>query len=182
MKSSDLKNISRLYRHQSRHDDGAGLAIGYERRRYRPTRPKTSQTPPFPYRTSTSRVEIRLLCCGWPPVPSSPLLPFHQTKLLILRLAPPGPLWRHINTLVFLFVTLLLRLMYTCWLMLGRAIHGVENERRGPSVNKLMLCTRWYDYEIAGFDILVFAGYGSRKLGTEPSVLQMVLTLCLFRS
>jgi hypothetical protein len=44
--------------------------------------------------------------------------------------------------------------------MLSRAVYGVQNERRRPGVNKLMLCTSRHDDEITCLDVLVFAGNG----------------------
>ena len=41
--------------------------------------------------------------------------------------------------------------------MFGRAVHGVQTEWRWPGVDKLMLRASWYNDEVAGFDILVFA-------------------------
>jgi len=87
-------------------------------------------------------------------------LSFHQPEFLILRLAPPGPLWWHINTFLLLLVALLFRLVHCRRLMLGRAVHGVQNEWCWPGVDELMLCAGWYNDEVAGLDILVFARDG----------------------
>jgi hypothetical protein len=48
--------------------------------------------------------------------------------------------------------------------MLSRAVHGVQNEWRWPGVDKLMLRASWYNDEVAGLDILVFARNGSFAL------------------
>jgi len=48
--------------------------------------------------------------------------------------------------------------------MLGRAVHGVQNEWRWPSVDKLMLRASWHNDEVAGLDILVFARDGCLTL------------------
>ena len=44
--------------------------------------------------------------------------------------------------------------------MFGRAIYGVQNEWRWPGVDKLMLRASWYNDEVAGLDILIFARDG----------------------
>jgi hypothetical protein len=44
--------------------------------------------------------------------------------------------------------------------MFGRAVHGVQNEWRWSGVDKLMLRASWYNDEVAGLDILVFARDG----------------------
>src|SRR5438477_12920305 len=81
---------------------------------------------------------------------------FHQPELLILSFAPPGPLRRHINTVLLLLVALLFRLVHRRRLMFGRAVHGVQNEWCWPGVDKLMLRASWDNDEVAGLDILVF--------------------------
>ena len=48
--------------------------------------------------------------------------------------------------------------------MLSRAVHGVQNEWCWPGVDKLVLRASWYNDEVAGLDILVFAGDGGFAL------------------
>jgi hypothetical protein len=48
--------------------------------------------------------------------------------------------------------------------MLGRAVHGVQNEWRWPGVDKLVLRASWYNDEVASLDILVFASDGCLAL------------------
>jgi hypothetical protein len=89
----------------------------------------------------------------------SPLLSFHQAKLLVLCLAAPRPFRGHVDPVLLFLITLFLRLVHSCWLMLGRAVHSIQNERRGPGVDELMLRASWYDDQIPRLDVLVLASY-----------------------
>ena len=87
------------------------------------------------------------------------LLSLDQSKLFVLCLTPPGPLRRHVNALVFFLVALFFRLVHGGRLVLSRAVYSVQNEWRGPGVDKLMLRTSWDDDKVTCLDILVFASY-----------------------
>jgi hypothetical protein len=63
--------------------------------------------------------------------------------------------------------------------MLGRAIHGIQNEWSWPGVDELMLRAGWYNDEVTSLDILVFSSDGCFALaGCEGK--DLVDGVCLF--
>lgn len=42
--------------------------------------------------------------------------------------------------------------------MFGRTVDSVEDERRRPSIDELMLRAGWYNDQVTGLDVLVLAG------------------------
>lgn len=91
---------------------------------------------------------------------SETLLSFDQAHLLILRLAPASPLWRHVNAILFLLVSLLLCLVHRRWLVLGWRIDGVQDQWIGPSVDELMLGSCWDYDQVSSLDVLILACNG----------------------
>ena len=88
------------------------------------------------------------------------LFSLYQSQLLVFRLAPPSPLRRYINTILFLLIALCLVLVHARWFVLRRTVYSVQDQRRGSSVDELMLCACGHDDQVASLDILVFPGYG----------------------
>lgn len=87
----------------------------------------------------------------------SRLFSLHQPHLLVLGLTSPTPFRWHINSLLFLLVTLLFGLVNGGWLVLRRRIHRVQYQRSGPSVDELMLSCCWNDDQVSCLDVLVLA-------------------------
>lgn len=81
----------------------------------------------------------------------------HDAGLFILLLALPRPVRCNIDAVVFFLISLFFRLVHRGWLVLGRAVDGVKDERCWTGVDELMLCTGWNDDEIARLNVLVFA-------------------------
>jgi hypothetical protein len=90
--------------------------------------------------------------------PTPRILPsFDQPHLLVLCLASSTPLWRHIDAILLLLVSLLLCLVHRCRLVFSRRIDSVQDQWIGTSVDELVLrpC-RDYD-QVACLDILVLS-------------------------
>jgi hypothetical protein len=85
------------------------------------------------------------------------LLSFDQPHLLILRLAFPTPIRRHINAILFLLVSLLLCLVHCCCLVFSRRIDSIQDQRIGTSVDELVLRSCGYYDQVSCFDILVLS-------------------------
>jgi hypothetical protein len=80
-----------------------------------------------------------------------------QAHLLVLGLAPPRPVRRHVDAILFLLITLLLGLMHGCRLVLRRTVDSIQDQRGRACVDKLMLSSGWDNDQIAGFHILILA-------------------------
>ena len=85
-----------------------------------------------------------------------PILP-HQPLLLVPLLRILTPSRRLILATLLLLIPFLLRLMHRLRIMFRRTVYRIQDQRRGSRIHKLMLRARWHDYQIPGFDVLVFA-------------------------
>lgn len=88
------------------------------------------------------------------------LFALDKTRLLVLGLALLGPLWCYVDLILLFLITLLLGLVYTCGLVFGRRVDCIQDQGSWASIDKLMLGPGRYDDEVAGLDILIFAGDG----------------------
>jgi hypothetical protein len=125
-------------------------------------RSKITQVHPFQVKDTSMipLLKIHSLCqINWSLIHCSLILPFlvNLPPLLILLLTPPRPLWRLIDPILLLLISLLLRLMHASRQMLSGRIHRNQLQRLISLGNKLMLRSRWHDNHVARTDFLIDA-------------------------
>lgn len=86
------------------------------------------------------------------------LFALDQAIIFILFLASPAPFWRHINAIFLFLIALLFSLMYSCWLVLSRTVHRVEDQRRRARVQELVLRASRHNDHISSLNILLLSG------------------------
>jgi len=76
------------------------------------------------------------------------------------------PLGRLVLAIVFLFVALLFGLMLRLWIVLRRRVDSDEFKRNITRIDKLVLCTRGDNDDVARLDGLVLSGYSRFALAS----------------